>query len=156
MRSDEFGDARCGVVVYGSWARGKATSESDVDVLVVLDASAALTRDIYRKCACSQSATISLMNVTEVARKALSACFVISADSTVETGDVVSGGCEARGRDRAEVPEAGHAHVHARRARREIRDRWGTPILSGDDVVNEEADLRQRRGCEPRAAPGAT
>ena len=48
--SDEFGDAVCGVVVYGSWARGEKTSESDVDVLVVLDASVALTRDIYRKC----------------------------------------------------------------------------------------------------------
>lgn len=48
--SDAFGDALCGVVVYGSWARDEATSESDVDVLVVLDASVALTRDIYRTC----------------------------------------------------------------------------------------------------------
>ena len=48
--SEAFGDALAGVVVYGSWARGDATHESDVDVLVVLDASVALTRDIYRKC----------------------------------------------------------------------------------------------------------
>ena len=48
--SDAFGDALAGVVVYGSWARDEATSESDVDVLVVLDASVALTRDIYRGC----------------------------------------------------------------------------------------------------------
>jgi hypothetical protein len=46
----EFGDALHGVVVYGSWARGEATGESDVDVLVVLNASAVLTRDMYRTC----------------------------------------------------------------------------------------------------------
>lgn len=46
--SGAFGHSVCGVLVYGSWARGEATAESDVDVLVVLDASVALTRDLYR------------------------------------------------------------------------------------------------------------
>ena len=45
---EAFGEALVGVVVYGSWARGEATTDSDVDVLVVLDASVALTRDLYR------------------------------------------------------------------------------------------------------------
>ena len=47
--SAAFGEALAGVVVYGSWARGEATRESDVDVLVILNPSAALTRSTYRK-----------------------------------------------------------------------------------------------------------
>jgi nucleotidyltransferase-like protein/HicB-like protein involved in pilus formation len=38
-----------GVVAYGSWARGEATATSDVDVLVVADAKAAITRELYRR-----------------------------------------------------------------------------------------------------------
>jgi predicted nucleotidyltransferase len=42
------GDALAGVVVYGSWARGDATTTSDVDALVVVEPSVALTRSLYR------------------------------------------------------------------------------------------------------------
>jgi HicB family/Nucleotidyltransferase domain len=44
-----FGEHLLGVVVYGSWVRGEATASSDVDVLVVLDAGAPLTRALYRQ-----------------------------------------------------------------------------------------------------------
>ena len=37
-----------GVVVLGSWARGEAAADSDIDVLIVIDAHAPLTRDTYR------------------------------------------------------------------------------------------------------------
>lgn len=44
-----FGDAVIGLALYGSWARGTATAESDVDLLVVLDASQPLRRELYRR-----------------------------------------------------------------------------------------------------------
>jgi predicted nucleotidyltransferase len=37
-----------GAVAYGSWARGEETSDSDVDILLVLPASAGITRELYR------------------------------------------------------------------------------------------------------------
>lgn len=43
-----FGDALLGVVAFGSWARGEAATDSDVDVLVVVDTEVAITRDLYR------------------------------------------------------------------------------------------------------------
>ena len=44
-----FGGDLLGVVAYGSWARGEALSTSDVDVLVVVEPSAPLTRELYRR-----------------------------------------------------------------------------------------------------------
>ena len=42
------GDQLVGVVVIGSWARGDAGAGSDIDVLLVLDPSVPLTRELYR------------------------------------------------------------------------------------------------------------
>jgi predicted nucleotidyltransferase len=44
-----FGADLVGVAAFGSWARGEATSGSDVDVLVVLEATVPLTRQLYRE-----------------------------------------------------------------------------------------------------------
>jgi hypothetical protein len=43
------GGALMGVAVYGSWARGEPMETSDVDVLVVLEASTPITRGLYRQ-----------------------------------------------------------------------------------------------------------
>jgi len=43
------GPALVGVILYGSWARGAATAASDVDVLIVVDRTLPLTRDLYRR-----------------------------------------------------------------------------------------------------------
>ena len=44
-----FGADLVGVAAFGSWARGDATSGSDVDVLVVLESTVPLTRQLYRE-----------------------------------------------------------------------------------------------------------
>lgn len=43
-----FGERLAGVVALGSWVRGEAAAGSDIDVLVVLESSTPLTRDLYR------------------------------------------------------------------------------------------------------------
>jgi predicted nucleotidyltransferase len=44
---DIVGDALVGVILYGSWARGEAGRDSDVDVLVVVEDSVPLSRTLY-------------------------------------------------------------------------------------------------------------
>ena len=46
--ADLFAEDLIAVVVFGSWVRGEALGTSDVDVLVVVEASAPLTRALYR------------------------------------------------------------------------------------------------------------
>ena len=41
------GKACRGVVLFGSWVRGEAGPSSDVDALIVLDSTSALTRALY-------------------------------------------------------------------------------------------------------------
>jgi predicted nucleotidyltransferase len=43
-----LGNRLRGVMVLGSWARGEAAQDSDIDVLIVIDAGTPLTRDLYR------------------------------------------------------------------------------------------------------------
>ncbi len=43
-----FGDRLVGIVAFGSWARSQAAARSDVDLLVVLEPSVSLTRNLYR------------------------------------------------------------------------------------------------------------
>lgn len=46
--AEVLGDDLRAAVVYGSWARGEAGEESDVDLLLVVDDRRAITRDLYR------------------------------------------------------------------------------------------------------------
>lgn len=43
------GDALIGVVLFGSYARGSATRSSDVDVMLVVERSVVITRELYRR-----------------------------------------------------------------------------------------------------------
>jgi predicted nucleotidyltransferase len=43
-----LGDALLGVIAYGSWARDELASNSDVDVLIVVDEDTEISRDLYR------------------------------------------------------------------------------------------------------------
>lgn len=44
-----FGERLVGVVAFGSWARGRASEGSDLDLLVVVEDGVPLTRSLYRK-----------------------------------------------------------------------------------------------------------
>lgn len=47
--ADRHGGDLVSVVLYGSWASGHAASSSDVDLLVVVERSVRLRRDLYRR-----------------------------------------------------------------------------------------------------------
>ena len=47
--TEQFGGDLIGVLAFGSWARGDMTRESDVDVLVVIDAGVPIVRSLYRR-----------------------------------------------------------------------------------------------------------
>jgi predicted nucleotidyltransferase len=47
--ADLFPEHLLAVIAYGSWARGEATAASDVDILIVVEAHAPLTRALYRR-----------------------------------------------------------------------------------------------------------
>jgi hypothetical protein len=44
----QFGDAFLGLLLYGSRARGDAYESSDTDLLLVVDSSVPITRELYR------------------------------------------------------------------------------------------------------------
>jgi len=46
--AERFGENLLGVLVFGSWARGDAVDESDVDLLVVVDVGVPIVRGLYR------------------------------------------------------------------------------------------------------------
>jgi predicted nucleotidyltransferase len=46
--AEVVGDALVAVIAYGSWARADAGPASDVDVLIVVEPTVALTRSLYR------------------------------------------------------------------------------------------------------------
>lgn len=46
--ADQFGADLRAVLVFGSWARGEAGDDSDVDLLIVIDPGVALVRSLYR------------------------------------------------------------------------------------------------------------
>lgn len=45
--AEVVGGSLIGVVVFGSWARGTVHDRSDIDLLVVVDDTEALSRDLY-------------------------------------------------------------------------------------------------------------
>lgn len=46
--SSVYGDRLCGVVLYGSTARGNACADSDIDVLVLVEGPIAYGRELQR------------------------------------------------------------------------------------------------------------
>jgi HicB family/Nucleotidyltransferase domain len=44
-----FGEDLIAVIAFGSWSRGEAMASSDVDVLIVVESSAPITRALYRR-----------------------------------------------------------------------------------------------------------
>ncbi|MBI2092598.1 MAG: nucleotidyltransferase domain-containing protein [Deltaproteobacteria bacterium] len=43
-----FGEKLCGIILFGSQVTGKATSESDIDLMIILDKSMPIERGLYK------------------------------------------------------------------------------------------------------------
>lgn len=43
------GERLVGVIAYGSWVRGEATAQSDLDLLIVVEPDVPLVRELYRR-----------------------------------------------------------------------------------------------------------
>jgi predicted nucleotidyltransferase len=58
--SDAYGPRLKGIVIYGSEARGEATQESDIDVMVLLEGPLDLWQDIQRGVEATYDLTLEL------------------------------------------------------------------------------------------------
>ena len=58
-----FGDRLCGVVLYGSEARGEARADSDIDVLLLLKGPVFVGRDLDTATRAMSSCTESLVSL---------------------------------------------------------------------------------------------
>ena len=50
--SHPLASAIVGMVLYGSWARGEATEASDIDILVVMESTFPIRRELYTVIRC--------------------------------------------------------------------------------------------------------
>jgi predicted nucleotidyltransferase len=60
LAKSEFGSCFVGLLLYGSKARGDAYDTSDTDILVVVDPSVRITRDLYRVWDATLPSTLSI------------------------------------------------------------------------------------------------
>jgi predicted nucleotidyltransferase len=65
MAKSQFGSSFVGLLLYGSKARGDAYDTSDTDILIVVDQSVRITRDLYRGWDATLPSTVSI-NISHI------------------------------------------------------------------------------------------